>query len=55
MIQIKMARCLLILTEQEILSLLARGPALWALALRRGKFLKRQQRTEQSKKEADDP
>lgn len=37
MIEIKLSRCLLCLTERELQTLLARDPELWAMALRRGK------------------
>lgn len=36
-IEIKMQRCLVCLTEKELLALLAREPSLWALSLKRGK------------------
>ena len=36
-LEIKLQRCLLCLTEKELLALLAREPDLWALSLKRGK------------------
>ncbi|MHB1255268.1 MAG: hypothetical protein ACYCXI_03480 [Dethiobacteraceae bacterium] len=47
MIEIKLPKCRLLLSERELLSLLAYDPELWALALRRGKAVKRLQRFEQ--------
>lgn len=46
MIEIRMTKCLLLLTEQEIQRLLAKEPELWKLALYRGKHHKRAQRFE---------
>lgn len=40
-LEIKIQRCLVLLTEKELLTLLARDPNLWALALRRGKGVMR--------------
>lgn len=40
-VQISMPRCLLVMTEQEMCSLLARDPELWQKALKRGKGVKR--------------
>ncbi|SCM82444.1 conserved hypothetical protein [uncultured Sporomusa sp.] len=38
---IKLPRCLLVLTEPEILALLKTNPGIWAQALKRGKGLSR--------------
>ncbi|MBT9171746.1 MAG: hypothetical protein DDT21_00115 [Syntrophomonadaceae bacterium] len=46
MIEIKLAKCLLLLTEQELQTLLARDQTLWQTALRRGKAAKQLQRFE---------
>ena len=40
-IEIKLQRCILCLTERELLALLAREPGLWALSLKRGKGVTR--------------
>ena len=40
-IKIKLRRCLVCLTEKELLTLLAREPDLWALSLKRGKGVTR--------------
>lgn len=47
MVEIKLQKCLLVLTESELRSLLARDPALWELALRRGKSVIRSRQQEQ--------
>jgi hypothetical protein len=41
LIEIKLSRCWLILTERELVSLLARNHALWVRAIRRGKHRRR--------------
>jgi|GEM_PF-1956768 len=41
MIELKLTKCTLYLTEQELNSLLAQDPALWEAAIRRGKAFKR--------------
>ena len=41
MIELKLTKCLLFLTESELISLLARDPDLWRQAIRRGKWEKR--------------
>jgi ribosomal protein L37AE/L43A len=41
MIEIKMTKCRLFLTEPELESLLARDPELWAAAIKRGKGILR--------------
>lgn len=46
MVEIKLAKCLLVLSEAELRSLLAKDPDLWALALRRGKGLRRARQAE---------
>ncbi|MCL6448263.1 MAG: hypothetical protein K6U04_08950 [Armatimonadetes bacterium] len=40
-ITIKLTKCLLFLTEDEVLSLLRANPLIWERALRRGKFIRR--------------
>ena len=40
-ITIKLTKCLLVLTEDEVLSLLRANPLIWERALRRGKFIRR--------------
>lgn len=49
-VEIRMQRCLLCLTERELLALLAREPELWALALKRGKGALRAEKARQRKK-----
>lgn len=46
MIEIKLPKCLLVLTEQELQSLLTRDPTLWATALQRGKAVMRARKIE---------
>ncbi|MEW6047006.1 MAG: hypothetical protein AB1609_11070 [Bacillota bacterium] len=41
MIEVKLPKCLLVLTEAELLSLLAHDRGLWETALRRGKAVQR--------------
>jgi hypothetical protein len=41
LIEIKLPKCLLVLTEREMLSLLRANPLIWERALRRGKFIRR--------------
>lgn len=41
LIEIKLPRCLVVLTEAEILTLLRANPLIWERALRRGKFARR--------------
>lgn len=41
MIEVKLSRCLVVLTEAELLSLLAHDRDLWARALERGKAVLR--------------
>ncbi|HBQ29089.1 MAG TPA: hypothetical protein DD719_06860 [Desulfotomaculum sp.] len=41
LIEIHMTKCKLFLYEQELVTLLARDPNLWAIAIRRGKGIKR--------------
>jgi hypothetical protein len=50
MIEIRLVKCRLLLTEAELQSLLARDPELWKQALQRGKAAKRQERFEQPRK-----
>jgi hypothetical protein len=52
MIKIHLTKCLLLLTEQELQSLLRRDPELWKRALQRGKAAGREQRFELPKKGA---
>lgn len=40
-IEIKLTKCRLFLTEAELQKLLARDPALWRVALKRGKAVQR--------------
>lgn len=44
LIEIKMPKCTLFFTQQELQQLLARDPALWTKALRRGKHILRQRK-----------
>lgn len=46
MIEIRGKRCLLVLEESEVLSLLPHDRTIWERALRRGKALKRARRRE---------
>ncbi len=46
MIEIRGRRCLLVLDEAEVLSLLPHDPVIWERALRRGKALMRARRRE---------
>ncbi|MGI6513514.1 MAG: hypothetical protein ACOX3D_04050 [Syntrophomonadales bacterium] len=41
LIEIKMPKCTLFFTQQELQQLLARDPALWARAVKRGKGVRR--------------
>ncbi len=47
MLEIKMQRCILYLTEPELQSLLTRDPELWKTALKRGKAFTRSRQTRQ--------
>lgn len=47
MLEIKLQRCVLYLTESELQSLLARDPELWREALKRGKAFTRARQTQQ--------
>jgi|BioPla2DNA2_1021312.scaffolds.fasta_scaffold175960_1 hypothetical protein len=47
MLEIKMQRCILYLTEPELQSLLNRDPDLWRAALKRGKAFTRSRQTRQ--------
>jgi len=40
-IEIKMTKCVLVITEAELQKLLSRDPALWAEAIKRGKGTRR--------------
>lgn len=42
-VEIRLKRCRLFLTESELINLLARDPALWQEALRRGKAITRKE------------
>jgi len=44
LIKVKMTKTILFLYEHELVRLLARDPALWREAIRRGKFALRQRR-----------
>ncbi|MFA5307837.1 MAG: hypothetical protein WC365_10370 [Candidatus Babeliales bacterium] len=46
LIQIKLKRCVLYLTEQEILLLLSIRPDIWAVAIKRGKGMVRAEQAE---------
>ena len=39
LIEIKMPKCTLFFTQQELQQLLARDPGLWAVAIKRGKHI----------------
>jgi hypothetical protein len=45
MLEIRMARCVLYLTESELQRLLSREPDLWKLAIGRGKGIARAKQT----------
>ncbi|MBU4532185.1 MAG: hypothetical protein KJ650_00815 [Firmicutes bacterium] len=45
LLEIRMSGCVLILGEQELLSLLAQDQALWQAALQRGKAVRRREQT----------
>ena len=47
MIEVKLTKCTLFLTEQEINGLLAQNPALWEAAIQRGKAIKRHEQAKQ--------
>ena len=47
MIELKLTKCTLFLTEQEINSLLAQNPALWEIAIQRGKAILRHEQAKQ--------
>lgn len=47
MLEIKMTKCTLYLTEPELQSLLSRDPDLWREALRRGKAFTRSRQTQE--------
>ncbi len=49
MIEIKLTRCLLVVTETELQRLLARDPELWQKAMHRGKGLLRARQAERRK------
>jgi hypothetical protein len=52
MIEIRLPKCRVFLTEQEIESLLKHDPELWEAALKRGKVITRaRQRRERQRKE----
>ncbi|AEG16994.1 hypothetical protein Desku_3518 [Desulfofundulus kuznetsovii DSM 6115] len=44
LIEIRLTRCRLFLTEPELISLLARDPELWKAAIKRGKAIIRARR-----------
>lgn len=50
LIEIKMTKHTLFLTEQELAHLLSLNPELWAAAIKRGKRIKRQQAAERRRK-----
>lgn len=43
-VEIKLTKCTLFLTEQELQNLLSMNPVLWQEAIRRGKFILRQRK-----------
>ncbi|MCL5981390.1 MAG: hypothetical protein M1571_02510 [Firmicutes bacterium] len=47
MLEIRLSKCLLMLSERELLALLASDRNLWKMAMQRGKAAKRLQRFEQ--------
>ncbi len=47
LIEVKLPKCTLFLTEQELLSLLARDRVLWETAIRRGKVILRARKQKQ--------
>jgi len=47
MIELKLTKCILYLTEQEIKNLLAHDITLWEIAIQRGKAFKRHRQAEQ--------
>lgn len=54
MIEIRLPKCRVFLTEREIESLLKHDPELWEAALKRGKAITRaRQRRERQQKEAE--
>jgi hypothetical protein len=54
MIEVRLPKCRVFLTEQEIESLLKHDPELWEVALKRGKVITRaRRRRERQRKEAE--
>lgn len=54
MIEIRLPKCRLFLTEEEVEHLLKHDPELWAVALKRGKAIMRaRQRSERQRKEGE--
>jgi len=47
LIEIKLPRCLICLTEGEMLDLLKGKPEIWEMALRRGKGIQRQRQAKE--------
>lgn len=54
-IEIKLTKCRLFLTESELVNLLTKDPALWAVAIKRGKWIIRGRKMQerQTKKQHD--
>lgn len=46
MIEVKLTKCVLYLTEAELINLLAKDPAIWQQAIQRGKAFKRHEQFE---------
>lgn len=44
LIEVKMPKCTLFFTQQELQHLLSRDPELWAIAIRRGKHILRERK-----------
>lgn len=55
LIEIRMTKHTLFLTEQELAHLLSLNPELWAKAIRRGKFIRRQRAEGRRQNEAEHP
>jgi len=55
LIEIRLTKCRLFLTESELINLLTKDPALWAAAIKRGKWIIRGRKIQerQAKKRHD--
>jgi hypothetical protein len=54
LIEIKLSKCLLAITEEELYFMLKQNPSIWQAGIKRGKSIKRAEKVEkwrQSKKE----